>query len=86
MTETMPRCATCRFWHRYPPVPVNTVGLPEGFGGCWLFGDDDSFDGSRPPVLNPPERLALICPFAGADGATLDTHESFGCVQHEAAE
>ena len=75
-------CASCRFWHRNEQARTGTIGLPD-WGECWLFGDDDTFDCSRPAVVNKPDCLAAPTPFAGADGAGFTTHETFGCVQWE---
>lgn len=73
----MPRvCGKCRFWHR--------AGITsDGFADCLLFSDDSTFDGARPKPSDAPQPLAIVVPFAGADGGGLVTAESFGCLQHE---
>ena len=70
----MDTCADCRFWTRNRERARDR-------GECTLFSDDATDNGTRPPLKNPPQPLALLIPFQGADGATFETAENFGCVQ-----
>jgi hypothetical protein len=60
---------------------------------CILFSDNPNLINDPFPFTNAPHplgdarfeiRKASAFPFAGADGATLNTDAEFGCVQWEA--
>lgn len=68
----MELCTDCRFWERH--------GTSADWGTC-----------HRKYAVNVPAPLFDVepvtnDPFAAAEGATLQTHQRFGCVEHMAAD
>ena len=65
-----PKCKTCRHWSKW------IHHLNPGWGCC------DLFDGDSLTWFNPTAKAYAESPHN--DGtAGLNTHQTFGCVQHE---